>query len=654
MIISIRKSENSDFSTLYSLEKQTFPAFQQSSSRSLKNSLKSTKQEVWIAEVKMKKSIRLAGALILHMHRKSLRIFSIAVLPEFQGLGIGLKLLNQAFTRSFASHYEKITLEVNPNDEKVIQWYKNKGFVETERLPDYYGKGIDGVRMQTSISKTNDKQIIENIIVVDNLNSWKFNLPGVRVITAKNYMNDLEFQTPRNLRIFNLCNSYRYQRIGYYVSLLASAREHRAFPNVTTIEDFRNPIIIRAIASDIDELMQETLKKEVGNKVVLNIFFGRTIHPARRQLGLRLYHLFEAPLLQIHCVKDDRWIIQKVLPLSLKKMTEEEMIKVQEYAAIYFAKKRFFRPRLKQYQHSLAILINPGEPNPPSDPGALMKFKTAAQKLGFFTEFITKADISQIAEYDALFIRETTDINNHTYRFSRLAYAEGLAVIDDPWSILRCSNKIFINERMRQNRINTPQTWVIDKTNYRSSAFKETPFPLVLKQPDSSFSRGVVKVENIDELNLAVKNLSKNSDLIIAQEFLPSEFDWRIGVLDQKPLFACKYFMAKNHWQIYNWMEETENQTGDFETLELSKVPSHILKIAVKAASLMGDGLYGIDLKEINGKVYIIEVNDNPNIDEGVEDSILGNLLYENIMQSLYNRIEVSRNIARFVSIEPK
>jgi len=111
--------------------------------------------------------------------------------------------------------------------------------------------------------------------------------------------------------------------------------------------------------------------------------------------------------------------------------------------------------------------------------------------------------------------------------------------------------------------------------------------------------------------------------------------------------------MAKGHWQIYKWDGTPDETTGTFETLPIEDVPNNVLKTAVKAAGLMGDGLYGVDLKELNKKVYLIEVNDNPNIDYKIEDKVLKNKLYEKIMQSIYNRIEMSRNIARFVSIEP-
>src|SRR5439155_22639248 len=75
-------------------------------------------------------------------------------------------------------------------------------------------------------------------------------------------------------------------------------------------------------------------------------------------------------------------------------------------------------------------------------------------------------------------------------------------------------------------------------------------FPCVLKRPDSSFSQGVVKVSTQEELNDQLGLFLERSDLVVAQEFLPTTFDWRIGILDEQPLYCCKYYMAENHWQI--------------------------------------------------------------------------------------------------------
>jgi glutathione synthase/RimK-type ligase-like ATP-grasp enzyme/ribosomal protein S18 acetylase RimI-like enzyme len=652
MPLNFKKSTLADLDLIENIEQLCFSEFQRSSRRALRLSLTSSFQGVWLAFKKTGNKSHPAGMIVYNFYPKTLRIYSLAVLPKYQGQGYGKMLLAHAYEMAINNNYEKISLEASASNEKLISYYLKAGFDETEKLPDYYQRGKDAIRLVLKISDKQEKKPISNIIVVDNPKKWKLNIEGLRIVSAKDYLSDQEFQLIKNVRIFNLSNSYRYQSAGYYVSLLASAREHRAIPNVTTIRDFRNVSIIRTIASEIDELMQKTLGKYHLSQISIDIYFGQTINHSFKQLGQKLYRLFETPLLHVQFQKTDRWIIQKVSPISLEKVLEQDWEYIQNFAQNYFSRKRFNRPRFQNYKYDLAILVNPHEKNPPSCGAALENFKKAAKKAGFYTEFITKDDYDRITEFDALFIRETTSVNDHTYHFSRTAYAEGLVVIDDPWSILRCSNKIFLNERMQQNHISMPKSWVLGKGMTKPAVYKTLNYPLVLKQPDSAFSLGVTKVSNPGELEYSVSQLFKKSDLVIAQEFLPSEFDWRIGVLDQKPLYACKYFMAKDHWQIVDWNGAQGSNYGDVETLPLDKVPEPILKAATKAAALMGDGLYGVDLKLINNKAYVIEVNDNPNLDAGYEDAVLKEGLYLKIMHSIYNRIEMSRNMARFVSIE--
>ena len=79
----------------------------------------------------------------------------------------------------------------------------------------------------------------------------------------------------------------------------------------------------------------------------------------------------------------------------------------------------------------------------------------------------------------------------------------------------------------------------------------------------------------------------------------------------------------------------------------MEDVPAIILQTAQKAASLIGDGLYGVDLKLINGQVYVVEVNDNPNIDFGVEDLVLKDSLYDILIDSMIHRIEIAKNVRK-------
>src|SRR5690606_15072081 len=125
---------------------------------------------------------------------------------------------------------------------------------------------------------------------------------------------------------------------------------------------------------------------------------------------------------------------------------------------------------------------------------------------------------------------------------------------------------------------------------------------------------------------------------------VPTEFDWRVGVLDGEPLYVCKYFMARNHWQILKRDEKGALVEGKGETIPVYQAPPHVVETAVKAAKTIGDGLYGVDLKELDGKAYVIEVNDNPSIEAGVEDKVIKDELYTRVIESLLKRVDQIRS----------
>jgi len=479
------------------------------------------------------------------------------------------------------------------------------------------------------------------LIVVDKPNQWNFSLPDVEVISPATYITSPAYQSVRNIKVLNLCKSYQYQSEGYYVSLLAEARSHKVIPGVSTIQDFRFPSILRYDSQDFDDLIQSTFKHEKTDKVEFNVYFGSTRLEAHNRLGKHLFQLVQSPTLRATFSKKTKWVLQSIRPISLNELTAEDKLQLVAAVEKYFLRKRDYRSDRKKYD--LAILVNPEDSNPPSNDRALKRFYRAALETGFNVEFITKNDFDQLIQYDALFIRETTNVNHHSFRFAKKAASLGLVVIDDPVSILKCTNKVYLHELLTTNRILTPKAHVITEDNCDTLPDK-MGFPFILKQPDGAFSKGVHKITDLSQYKNIRKVMFEKSDLLIAQEFLPTPFDWRVGIIDGQVLYVCKYFMASEHWQIVNWSAQKEDsREGNFESLPVDQAPSGLLKTALKATSLIGRGLYGVDMKEVDGKFYVIEINDNPNIDAGVEDKMLKDKLYTMIMEVFLNRIKAEK-----------
>lgn len=165
----------------------------------------------------------------------------------------------------------------------------------------------------------------------------------------------------------------------------------------------------------------------------------------------------------------------------------------------------------------------------------------------------------------------------------------------------------------------------------------------MLKIPDGSFSRGVFKAENADQYRSITEKLFRESDLILAQEYLYTEFDWRIGVLNRQPIFACQYYMSGSHWQIVKHGSKGGFTEGGYQSWRIEDVPPAVIATALQAANLIGDGFYGVDIKQNDDGLYVIEVNDNPNLETGVEDAAEGDELYRTILGEFVRRLDTRK-----------
>jgi glutathione synthase/RimK-type ligase-like ATP-grasp enzyme len=481
------------------------------------------------------------------------------------------------------------------------------------------------------------------LLVVDNLSDWNPYYPSDQVITFENYLATEKGGSEQRVRVINLCSSYGYLSDGYYCSLLAEARGHHVIPSVKVLNDLGKKALYQLQLEGLSLILARAFKcRDIkDNEITLLSYFGSTADPAFHELAGLLFERFSCPVLEVTLSFNSQWQIIGLKPISHRVLDDPQQTVFAE-ALDKFSNKVWRKSRLpKAARYDLAILINPEEKLPPSNRGALKKFIKISRELGIEVELIAQQHYARLPEFDGLFIRETTGIDHYTYRFSKKAEAEGLIVIDDPTSILRCTNKVYLADLFRTHNVPCPKTWLLHKGNdsHLDRVEIEAGFPVIIKIPDGSFSRGIVKVNNRQELELKVAELFEKSALLLAQEFLYTEFDWRIGIFNNKALYACRYYMVKNHWQIY-LHHKSRSDCGNFDTLPTFEVPKAVLDAAIKATQAIGNGLYGVDVKEINGKGYVIEVNDNPNIDSGVEDKYLGDELYRVIMAEFLRRME--------------
>src|SRR3954463_5299515 len=477
---------------------------------------------------------------------------------------------------------------------------------------------------------------MKTLIVTDQNQNW-FEVPDATVVTARRYLSEPESGNQGTVRVLNLCRTGRYQGRGYYVSLVAEARGQRPVADIKTIEDLRSEAYVRALQAEIQPLVEQTLHHEESARFQLDVYLGK--HSSHQALAEQLFAKVRAPLLRaLFGRAEGSWRLDALQAIGLADVPLPDGAFLLDAVKSFMAESSIAkRQGARTGRPRLAILWDPNEPQKPSNAEALQRFVKAAPLVGLDAELIGPEALERLPEFDALFNR-AAPAEAVIYEFLRKAESLGMPVVDDPESVLKCGNKVYMQELLNRHRIATPRTLIVHRGNV-DEIVPTLGLPCVLKLPDSGFGVDVVKIESEESVRKEAQRFFNQSELLIAQEWLPSDFDWRVGVYDRRPLFVAKYFMAPGHWKIIKVEGEEQPVEGKTVAMTIGEAPEQVINTAVRSANLIGRGLYGADLKQVEDRVYLIEVNINPNIDAGNEDQVLGEALYREVLGVFARRI---------------
>jgi glutathione synthase/RimK-type ligase-like ATP-grasp enzyme len=464
-----------------------------------------------------------------------------------------------------------------------------------------------------------------------------------KVITTSEYLARPRLFDMARPKLVNLARSYAYQSKGYYASLLAEARGHRVVPTVETMLELRETKLYEHALPELEDDLNKCARKadfQPEGEFKFLVCFGIANDPRFESFGRLLFDWFRCPALEI-TVGPGHWLaIDRIRPRTITRLANGDAIFFRQALAQH-TKREWRDPKARSVaKYDLAVLHDPNEKVPPSSVASIKHFARIAEKLSVDIEPITRRQLAELAEFDGLFIRETTSIDNHTYRFARRAWQEGMPVIDDPISMIRCTNKVFLMELLSSNQVPIPPSVMLADPEDITRAMDELGSPLVVKIPDGSFSRGVHKVSTPAEFRRIAEELFEETDLVLAQKFLPTEFDWRVGVLAGEPVFVCQYRMARGHWQVVKYRADGSSHEGGFRAFEIDQAPGAVIDIALRAARPIGDGFYGVDLKQTDTGIVVMEVNDNPNLEHGIEDTVGKDEIWIKILKWFIERFE--------------
>ena len=269
----------------------------------------------------------------------------------------------------------------------------------------------------------------------------------------------------------------------------------------------------------------------------------------------------------------------------------------------------------------------------------LIKCRDTAEGMGYRSYFIFPVEIKKVLKTDALFIRSRTDPLNISFIASKMAEMHDIPVIDDSLSIQICSDKVNMYMHLIKAEVPIPRTVFVKQSDFNKddmARLMETmDGSLIIKEPSTTFGNRVKRVTTLTDAHRIACSYLKMSDWIVAQEFIESDEDWKVGVLDGELLYACRYVLPTESQKI---VASEEGEIPDYasESVPYADVPQKVIELAIKAANSIGKGLYSVDIKQRGGRQFVIEVNDNPSLESG-EDEYYPRI-YNQIISNLMER----------------
>ncbi len=145
-----RHARQSDFAAIRELEHAAFQPYRRASDRSLRRSLASKRQSVWVVDGK---GGRIDALLVLWHHPRRLRVYDVASHPDRHGEGLGYALMQHTEQLARKAGCAWVSLEADPKEPGLVAWYGRQGYaVVGKPLPRYYHNGNAAVRMTKRVA----------------------------------------------------------------------------------------------------------------------------------------------------------------------------------------------------------------------------------------------------------------------------------------------------------------------------------------------------------------------------------------------------------------------------------------------------------------------------------------------------------------------
>lgn len=147
-MVAIKPAQQTDANWMRQVEQKCFTSEDAYSIQQIKNLIKSKSS---ITEIIYNEDTPVGWACwTTRSNSKSVRLYTIGILPEHSGNGYGTQYLEFKLKQFEQLGYKRAVLEVREKS-RAVKFYHEQAFITDDYLLDYYGENQHGLRMYKNL-----------------------------------------------------------------------------------------------------------------------------------------------------------------------------------------------------------------------------------------------------------------------------------------------------------------------------------------------------------------------------------------------------------------------------------------------------------------------------------------------------------------------
>lgn len=207
-------------------------------------------------------------------------------------------------------------------------------------------------------------------------------------------------------------------------------------------------------------------------------------------------------------------------------------------------------------------------------------------------------------DYDAILQRSSSYART---LYTSFWFEQAGAFVCNPYRAHQlCGDKFLASTLLAKAKIPTPRTFGAFAPESATAAASHLSFPLVTKPVFGSWARMVHKIQSREALEAELENREEMGHAFQKVYYLQAHID--------KPGRDIRAFVVGNECIGAIYRNATEKSgwitnTGRGGTASNCPVTEELANLAVRAANVFGEGIYGVDMMESSSSLVVHEVN---------------------------------------------